>query len=158
MAENLTGSPKAGTVSALWPDVPAFAGAQKADLEIPLGARLAMQAMMQGKLNFIAFTTDKSAEDVKAFYSNDRMKAVGWTPNEKGCLGDTQDEKSQGAICLFGKKDSVKDEGLAIIVAENDKTKKTEIFYARIDLTRPTPSPSQRTEDLQTVDLERQVA
>jgi len=158
MAENLTGSPKAGTVSALWSDVPPFAGAQKADLEIPLGARLAMQAMMQGKLNFIAFTTDKSAEDVKAFYSNDRMKAVGWIPNEKGCLGDTQDEKSQGAICLFGKKDGVKDEALAIIVAENDKTKKTEIFYARIDLTRPTPSPSQRTEDLQTIDLEPQVA
>jgi hypothetical protein len=158
MAENLSGSPKAGTVSALWSDVPAFAGAQKADLEIPLGARLAMQAMMQGKLNFIAFTTDKSAEDVKAFYSKDRMKAVGWIPNEKGCLGDTQDEKSQGAICLFGKKDGVKDEGLAIIVAEDDKTKKTEIFYARIDLTRPTPSPSQRTEDLQTIDLEPQVA
>jgi hypothetical protein len=153
MAETLTGSNKAGTVSNLWPDVPAFAGAQKADLEIPLGARLAMRAMMQGKVNFIAFTTDKSAEDVKGFYSNDRMKAVGWIPNEKGCIGDTEDEKSQGAICLYSRKDGGKDEGLAIIVAENEKTKKTEIFYARIDLTRPSPSPSTRTEDMQTVDL-----
>jgi len=153
MAETLTRSPKAGTVSALWSDVPAFAGAQKADLEIPLGARLAMQAMMQGKLNFIAFTTDKSAEEVKGFYSKERMKAVGWNASEKGCLGDTEDEKSQGAICLFTRKDGDKDEGLAIIVAENDKTRKTEIFYARIDLTRPTPSPSQRTEDMQTVGL-----
>jgi hypothetical protein len=153
MAETLTGSPKAGTVSSLWPDVPAFAGAQKADLEIPLGARLAMRAMMQGKVNFIAFTTDKSAEEVKGFYSNDRMKSVGWIPNEKGCIGDTQDEKSQGAICLFSRKDGGKDEGLAIIVAENEKTRTTEIFYARIDLTRPSPSPSTRTEDLQTVGL-----
>ena len=69
MAETLTGGSKAGTVSSLWPDVPAFAGAQKADLEIPLGARLALRAMMQGKVNFIAFTTDKSAEEVKGFYS-----------------------------------------------------------------------------------------
>lgn len=112
-----------------------------------------MNAMMQGKLSFIAFTTDKSAEEVKGFYGNDRMKAAGWTPSEKGCLGDTQDEKSQGAICLFGRKDGGKDEGLAIIVAENDKTKKTEIFYARIDMTRPSPSPTTRTEDMQTIGL-----
>lgn len=158
MAETLTGSPKAGTVSSLWPDVPAFAGAQKADLEIPLGARLAMQAFMQGKLSFIAFTTDKSADEVKGFYSNERMKTVGWVPNDKGCIGDSQDEKSQGAICLYGRKDGTKDEGLAIIVAENDKTKKTEIFYVRIDVTRPTPSPSQRTEDMQTIGVAPQVA
>lgn len=153
MAETLTGSPKAGTVSNLWPDVPAFAGAQKADLEIPLGARLAMNAMMQGKLSFIAFTTDKSAEEVKGFYSNDRMKSVGWIASEKGCLADTEDEKSQGAICLFSRKGGGKEEGLAIIVAENEKTKKTEIFYARIDMTRPSPSPTTRTEDMQTVGL-----
>ena len=153
MAESLTGGAKAGTVSNLWADVPAFAGAQKADLEIPLGARLAMRAMMQGKVNFIAFTTDKSAEEVKTFYSNDLMKAAGWTPNQNGCIADTQDEKSQGAICLYGRKDGGKDEGLAIIVAENEKTKQTEIFYARIDMTRPSPSPSTRTEDLQTVGL-----
>ena len=158
MVETLTGNQKAATVSNLWPDVPAFAGAEKADLEIPLGARLAMQAMMQGKINFIAFTTNKSAEDVKGFYSNERMKAAGWTPNEKGCIGDTEDEKSQGAICLFGRKGGGKDEGLAIIVAEDDKTKKTQIFYARIDLTRPTPSPSTRTEDMQTVDSSRLLA
>src|SRR4030095_16316325 len=75
-AERLTGDPKAGTVSSLWPDVPPLAGATKADLEIPLGARLAIRAMMQGKVNFIAFTTDQSAEEVKAFYSNERMKAA----------------------------------------------------------------------------------
>ena len=157
MAESLTGNPKAGTVSSLWPDVPPFAGATKADLEIPLGPRLAIRAMMQGKFNFIAFTTDKSAEDVKNFYSNDRMKAAGWTPNDKGCIGDSEDEKNQGAICLYGRKQGNKEEGLAIIVAQDEKTKQTEIFYARIDLTRPSPSPSQRSEDLQTVDPERKL-
>jgi hypothetical protein len=142
LAERLTGDPKAGTVSSLWPDVPPLAGATKADLEIPLGARLAIRAMMQGKVNFIAFTTDQSAEEVKAFYSNERMKAAGWTPSEKGCIGDTEDEDNHGAVCLFKRQEGKKAEGLAIVLAQDEKTKKTEIFYARIDLTQPTPSPS----------------
>ena len=142
LAERLTGDPRAGSVSSLWPDVPPLDGATKADLEIPLGARLAIRAMMQGKINFIAFTTDQSAEAVKAFYSNDRMKAAGWTPSEKGCIGDTEDKESHGAVCLFKRKDGNKEEGLAIVLAQDDKTKKTDIFYARIDLTQLTPSPS----------------
>lgn len=144
MIETLTGNEKAGTVSSLWPDVPPFEGAKKADLQIPLGARLILRAAMQGKINFIAFTTDKSAQDVKDFYSNERMKTAGWTPNEKGCIGDTEDKKNQGAVCLFTRKDGDKQEGLAIIVAEDEKTKQTSIFYARIDMTQPTPSPSRR--------------
>ena len=143
LVENLAGGPKAGTVSSLWPDVPPLAGATKADLEIPLGARLAIRAMMQGKINFIAFTTDQSAPDVQAFYSNDRMKAAGWTPSEKGCIGDTdEDKENRGAVCLYKRKDGNKEEGLAIILAQDEKTKKTEIFYARIEMTEPTPSPS----------------
>ena len=142
LAERFTGDPKAGTVSALWPDVPPLEGATKADLEIPLGARLMIRAMMQGKINFIAFTTDQSAPEVQAFYSNERMKAAGWTPSEKGCVGDTEDKESHGAVCLFKRKDGTKEEGLAIVVAQDEKTKKTEVFYARIDMTQPSPSPT----------------
>lgn len=141
LAERLTGDPKAGTVSSLWPDVPPLPGATKADLEIPLGARLALRAVMQGKINFIAFTTDQSAAEVQAFYSKERMKAAGWTPNDKGCIGDTEDKDNHGAICLYERKDGNKDEGLAIVLAQDEKSKKTEVFYARIDLTNPSPSP-----------------
>ena len=142
LAERLTGDPKGGTVSSLWPDVPPLPGATKADLEIPLGARLAIRAMMQGKINFIAFTTDQSAADVQAFYSTERMKAAGWTPSEKGCIGDTEDKENHGAVCLFKRQEGKKAEGLAIVLAHDEKTKKTDVFYARIDLTQPTPSPS----------------
>ncbi|HXM33669.1 MAG TPA: hypothetical protein VN920_00645 [Pyrinomonadaceae bacterium] len=142
MVESLTGGEKAGTVNNLWSDVPPFDGATKADLQIPLGPRLALRVAMQGKINFIAFTTTKSAQDVKDFYNADRMKATGWTANEKGCIGDTEDQKNQGAVCLFQRKDGDKKEGLAIITTEDQKTKQTDIFYARIDLTEPTPSPS----------------
>jgi len=144
MVESLTGGEKAGTVNSLWPDVPPFAGATKADLAIPLGIRLMLRAAMQGKINFIAFTTPRSAQDVKDFYTVDLMKSAGWTPNQKGCLGDTEDQKSEGAVCLFDRQDAGKKEGLAIIVAEDKKTKQTDIFYARIDLTEPSPSPTKR--------------
>lgn len=143
LTESLTGDSRAGTVSNLWPDVPPLAGATKTDLAFPLGARLAIRAMMQGKINFIAFTTDHSAQDVQDFYSKDRMKAAGWTPSEQGCIGDTEDkEKNQGAFCLFKRKDGKPEEALAIVLAQDDKTKKTEIFYARIELPEPTPSPT----------------
>ena len=140
-AESLTGDPKAGTVSTLWPDVPPLAGATRADLEIPLGARLAIRAVMQGKINFIAFTTDQSAQEVQRFYSNDRMKAAGWMPSEKGCISDTEEKESHGAFCFYKRKDGTKEEGLVIVMAYDDKTKKTGIFYVRIELPEPSPSP-----------------
>src|SRR5829696_6551906 len=105
LSERLAGDKNAGTVNALWADVPPFQGATKSDLEIPLGARLMIRGMMQGKVNFISFRTEKSAQEVKDFYSKDRMKAAGWTANDKGCIGDTDDAKNHGALCLYARKD-----------------------------------------------------
>ena len=138
LTERLAGDKNAGTVSALWPDVPPFTGATKADLEIPLGARLMIRAMMHGKINFISFTTDKPAQEVKDFYSNNRMKAAGWTADDKGCVGDMEDQKNHGAICVFSRKDGDKQEGLAIVIAQDEKLPETNIFYARIDTTNTT--------------------
>jgi len=136
LTETLTGDKNAGTVSSLWSDVPPLPGAVKSDTEIPLGARLAIRAMMQGKINFISFKTKQTAQEVKDFYSNNRMKTAGWTPNEKGCIGDTEDQASHGAVCLFERKDGGKDEGLAIVLGQDEKTKETDVFYARIDMTK----------------------
>jgi hypothetical protein len=121
LSEKLAGGKNAGTVSELWPDVPPFQGATKAEIEIPLGMRLLIRGMTQGKVNFISFRTDKPAQEVKDFYSVDRMKAAGWIANDKGCTGDTEDTKNHGAICLFSKKNNGKDEALAIIVAQDEK-------------------------------------
>jgi len=135
LSERLAGDKNSGTVSELWSDVPPFQGATKADLEIPLGVRLLIRGMSQGKVNFISFRTDKSAQEVKDFYSNDRMKAAGWNANDKGCTGDTDDSKNHGAVCLFSRKGGGKEEGLAIFVAQDEKLPETNIFYARIDTT-----------------------
>src|SRR5215213_5854448 len=136
LSERLAGDKNAGIVSQLWADVPPVQGATKADLEIPLGVRLLIRGMSQGKVNFISFRTDRSAQEVKDFYSNERMKAAGWTANDKGCTGDTDDTKNHGAVCLFSRKDGSKEEGLAIFVAQDEKLPETNIFYARIDTTK----------------------
>src|SRR5215218_7953189 len=85
LSERLAGDKSAGTVSELWADVPPLPGATKIEAEIPLGVRLLIRGMIRGRINFISFRSDKSAEEVRAFYSNDRMKAAGWTPTDKGC-------------------------------------------------------------------------
>ena len=136
LAERLGGDKNSGTVSTLWPDVPPFEGATKADLEIPLGARLIIRAMSQGAVNFISFRTSKTAQEVKDFYTNDRMKAAGWQPHDKGCLGDTEDSQNHGGVCLFVKKAAGKDELLAIVIAQDEKLPDTNIFYARVDTTQ----------------------
>jgi hypothetical protein len=135
LSERLMGDKNAGTVSTLWPDVPPFAGATKTDVEIPLGARLFIRTMFQGKINFISFQTNKTAQEVKDFYSKERMKTAGWNGDDKGCTGDSDDAKNHGLVCLYEKKEAGKDEGLAIIVAQDEKLPETNIFYARIDLT-----------------------
>jgi hypothetical protein len=142
MVESLSGSGKAGTVNALWSDVPAVSGATKTDLALPLGARLMIRAAMQGKVSFIAFNTDQSPQEVENFYTKERMKSAGWVASEQGCVGDTEDQKSQGAVCFFNRQDGKKKEGLAIVLTQDEKSKRTDIFYARIDLTDSAASPS----------------
>ena len=142
MVETLTGNSKAGTVDALWSDVPPIAGATKTDLALPLGARMMIRTAMQGKVSFIAFTTEKSAQEVQDFYTKERMKSAGWVASEQGCVGDTEDQKSQGAVCIFNRQDGEKKEGLAIVLAQDEKSKQTDIFYARINLTESAASPS----------------
>ena len=136
LSERLAGDKNAGTVNELWADVPPFQGATKADIEIPLGMRLLIRGMTQGKVNFISFRTDKSAQEVKDFYSNDRMKTAGWLAKDEGCTGDTEDTKNHGAVCLYSRRDGGKEEALAIIVAQDEKLPETNIFYARIDATQ----------------------
>jgi hypothetical protein len=135
------GSGGGGTASNLWPDVPAFSGATKANLDLPLPVRLAVQAAFQGKLDFISYTTGQPIKAVQDFYTAERMQASGWNSDSNGCTGNaTSDQLPQGAFCIFNKKEDGKELGLAIVVTQDDKTKQTQIFYVRIDLT-VTPTP-----------------
>lgn len=145
----------AGTVTDLWPDVPKMDGITILQQDIPLEIRLVVQTFFaaasgnQGSINFIAYSTDKTPADVVAYYSTDRMKSAGWdSTNQTGCIADTSSStptNSQGGMCLFGK--TAKDNTgtlLAIVPSVDSTTKKTDIFFARIelkDITTPTPTP-----------------
>ncbi len=131
----------AGTVSDLWPDVPPFAGAAKANLELPLAAQIGLNAVLQGKFNFIAFTTKSQPADVSAFYTKQRMQVAGWAADSPGCNNSTSNGATNGAICIFTRKQAGKDIAVAIFVAKEDATKDTQIFYARVEGDGKTPTP-----------------
>ena len=142
----------AGTVTDLWPDVPKMDGITTIQQDMPLEFRLMVQTFFaaasgnQGSVNFIAYQTDKTPADVVAYYSTDRMKSAGWDSTEQtGCIADTSSSTptAQGGICLFGKTAKNKTGTLLAIVPSVDSTtKKTDIFFARIEIkdsTTPTP-------------------
>lgn len=135
LVDSLTKNESAGTIKNLWSDVPPLDGATKAEMSVPLGVRLMIRAMTQGKVNFITYKTNKSAREVKDFYSVERMKNAGWKADENNCFGDTEEKEIQGATCFYTRQDGKNKEGLAIILAEDAKTKETDVFYARIDTT-----------------------
>ncbi len=144
----------AGTVSSLWSDVPPLQDAAKTNLEMPLAFRLMIQATFKGGIDYIAYTTRQTPDEVRNFYSAERMKSDGWQAtnlegaqgSQQGCVGDQQGAGSSGDLCLFAKQDGNKEILLAIVVAEDAQTKNADVFYARIDASKfETPAPSQPT-------------
>lgn len=136
----------AGTVATLWSDVPPFADATRENIDLPLPARIALQAMLRGQLEFIVYTTPQSVQAVKDFYTRERMAASGWDANEStGCeiaaSGESQSQSPVEDMCFFAKREGNRDVGLVILLIRDDKAAKTQIFYARVNL-EATPEPS----------------
>jgi hypothetical protein len=135
MVSSLLGGKSAGTVSDLWADVPRMDGMTKTDMEMPLAARLAMQAFAQGRMDFIAYTTDATPQGVLDFYTTERMSGQGWDTQEgTGCFGDAETAE-EGTVCIYTKTADSKNEVLGIVAAKDAETGKTAIFFARVDVT-----------------------
>lgn len=143
MVSSLLGGGSAGTVNDLWDDVPRMDGMTKADMDMPLAARLTLQAIMQGRVNFIAYTTDATPQAVFDYYTADRMSAEGWSAQEgMGCFSASE-SADEGTICVFTKDEDGKNEVLAIVSSPDTESNKTAIFFARIDATeQETPESS----------------
>lgn len=147
-----TSSGGGGTVSDLWPDVPKMDGMTPLKEDLPLEARVMVQTFFatasdnQGTLNFIAYSTSNSITDVVNFYSVDRMQSAGWNSTEQlGCTADTSSSSNQSGFCMFAKEMGNNSGALlAIIPSMDSTTKKTTIFFARVDiknLKTATPKP-----------------
>lgn len=139
---NLIGS-GGSSASTLWSDVPPMDGATpNKDLQLPTFARLAVQAMAQGNLEFIAYVTPKTPQEVADFYTVERMQAAGWTSSGGGGCQAANDTNSTGGggFCAFTRTDDNKETVLAIIIAKDDKSSQTQIFYIRAQ-GNATPAP-----------------
>ncbi len=155
MLNSLLGtSSSSGTVASLWSDVPPLQSATKTNLEMPLAFRLMIQATFRGGIDYIAYTTSQTPDEVRNFYSAERMKSDGWQTadlggnqgGEQSCVGDQQGAGSSGELCLFAKQDGNKEVLLAIVVAEDAQTKNADVFYARIDASKfETPAAGKQT-------------
>jgi hypothetical protein len=133
----------AGTAASLWSDVPPYPGADRVDMEMPLVMRIAVEAASKaimsgagdagGDLEFIAYTTGDSGEQVQAFYTTDRMTGEGWADREDtGCGVTANAPEGVGGMCTFYKEGQPQDSVLIIIAAPEDGGA-TNIFYVRID-------------------------
>jgi len=139
---SLPGGSSAGTASSLWSDVPPFPGADEVDVELPLFVRLAVEAASKaimseagdsaGKLEFIAYTTGQTAEEVMAYYTPQRMAAEGWTAGDQpGCGTASAADEQLGGMCVFAKEGDALNSGLFLVITPEDGT--TSLFYIRID-------------------------
>lgn len=130
------------SASTLWADVPPMDGATvNKDLQLPTFARLAVQAMAQGSLEFVAYVTPKTPQEVADFYTAERMQAAGWESGTGGCQATNDNSGSGGGgFCAFTRKDGNKETVLAIITAKDDKSAQTQIFYIRAQ-GNATPAP-----------------
>jgi hypothetical protein len=137
---SLIGGGGRSSVGSLWPDVPPMEGATpNKDLQLPTFARLAVQAIAQGNLEFIAYVTTKSPQEVADFYTAERMQALGWSSDTGGCqVGN--DANAGGGFCAFAKKEDNKETALIIATAKDEKSGETQIFYIRAQGTA-TPAP-----------------
>jgi hypothetical protein len=146
MIQGLMGVGGGSTTRELWSDVPKMDGLTQAnDLNLPFAANLAIQAMFQGSIDYVAFRTATAPADIQSFYANDRMSQAGWSGEGMGCVGDgSNGVAGQGAVCFFEKTSDTTREGLAIVVAPDEANSgQSQVFFARIDLKKldQTPQP-----------------
>jgi hypothetical protein len=141
----LTENGSNATASAdLWADVPKLDGATKTSAELPLPAKLIVNSMMSGKIDFVAYKTSKSADDIKAFYSNETMQGLGWAADSGGCSSIQAStgggSNPAGGFCVFNRIDGDKNSMLLIVLGQADDGKDTQLFYVRAQLP-PTQKP-----------------
>jgi hypothetical protein len=144
---SLIGGGSGKSASDLWSDVPAMPGMTKQAGELPLPIKLAVQAMAKAStanedtqidnLEFIAFTSSKGPEDLKAFYTLESMQAQGWTlKDQPGCnAGDASQAQvpMAGGFCLFGRDDGNGKSTVLIILAGKEEGKsESNIYFARL--------------------------
>ncbi len=131
------------TVTQMWKDVPQMDDMTKSDEDMPVPMKIIVQPVMNRILggghssgDWIVFRTSKTPEDVKKFYTNDRMTKFGnWEASQKStCVsGQEQGIPQVGLFCVFEKRQNDRQIGLAIISGQYEQNKPMSVFFLRVD-------------------------
>ncbi len=148
IVDRIAGGQDMKRVNELWTDVPKMDGLNASDLEMPAATKLILRTILgnlgrlnkegepqqTGSIDWLAYTTTKTPDEVSAFYTNDKMAAFGnWdTSKESTCISG-KDKGVGGVFCVFQKKMNGRQAGLVIVAAEDEKTKQTNLFFVRIE-------------------------
>ncbi len=132
----------------MWADVPTMDDMKPNDLEMPTGMKIVLRTILgnlgrlnkegenqtTGDIDWLAFSSPQAPAEIQKFYTNEKMSSFGgWdTSKESTCAGGNQNEKA-GVFCVFQKKANGKKDGLVIIVAEDEKTKGSNLFFVRVE-------------------------
>lgn len=143
MLNSLVGG-NATAVTDLWSDVPKLEGATRVEGEMPAAVKVAVNAAVGGSFDFVIYKTTKSADEIKSFYSVERMQGLGWDANSGGCNSISAETgggtNATGGFCTFTKVQDGKQGVLLIVLGQADDAKEARLFYARAVLP-PTPRP-----------------
>jgi hypothetical protein len=133
------------TVSELWSDVPKMDGLSPSELEMPIYVKVLMRTALnrigardsKDTGDWIVLTTAKTTDDLKSFFTSERMAANGWDKTDKStCLNGSEEGVPQvGLFCVFKKSGGDKDVGLMIISSEDVKSSRLNVFFVRVEVT-----------------------
>src|SRR5262245_33955086 len=145
----LTGNdPNLKKVGDLWSDVPRMDGLVNSEAEMPMVVKLLMRTALNNlyrlntngedrtpsKGDWAVFTTPKSAQDVKSFYTNERMTSFGqWEASKNSTCADGNQQGFSGVACVFKKSVTNLGIGLLIVAVPDEKKKETTIFFVRTE-------------------------
>jgi hypothetical protein len=135
-------------VGDLWSDVPRMDGMTSSETEMPVFVKLLMRTVLNnlGRLNnenedqsrstgdWSVFSTAKLPEDVKNFYTNERMTSFGnWEASKTSTCLSGAERGFSGVACVFRKESSNQSIGLLIVAAQDEQKKQTNVFFVRAE-------------------------
>lgn len=133
------GGGSGNNVAELWPDVPRMDGLNASDIQMPFMAEMFMQTMVGqaavGDADVAVFNTAKTATDIQAFYSSERMAASGWnTGDVTTCFtGSEQGIEDIGLFCVYQKESGATETVLVIIAAPDEASGQNSVFFVRLE-------------------------
>jgi hypothetical protein len=158
LVDRLTNQQNMKKVADLWSDVPRMDGLATSDVEMPLYVKVLMRTALNNlwRLNnanedrtpstgdWVVFTTTKSPDDVRNFYTNERMTSFGgWDPSKDSTCLDGRNQGFSGIACVYKKAANNRGIGLLIVAAQDEQKKDTSVFFVRVETENAPAAPTQ---------------